>query len=110
MKQYVIDELRPDDYRKIKTYLDKKFGPGALGAVYWVPLAPDHYSEVQKEHTNCQPFYFAIDLEPNMIACELLIRTRARVRCNCMSYATKIQRNWLIGLIDHMLEKLNVKT
>ena len=27
MKQYVIDELRPADHKKIKAYLDENFGP-----------------------------------------------------------------------------------
>lgn len=110
MKQYVIDELRPADHRKIKKYLDEKFGPCALGAIYWIPMAPANYSEVQKQHTTCQPFYFVIDLEPNMIACELLIRSRARIRCDCISYATANQRNWFIGFMDRIFHKLDIKT
>jgi hypothetical protein len=96
MKQYVIDELRPADYRKIKSYLDEKFGSSPLDGI--------------SEHTTCQPFYFAIDLEANMMACELLIRTKARVRCDCISYATQRQRNWLIGFVDRMFKKLDIRT
>ena len=110
MKQYVIDELRPADYRKIKSYLDVTFDSSPLDGIYWVPLDADHYNRIQAEHTACQPFYFAIDLEANMMACELLIRTKDRLRCDCISYATDRQRNWLIGYIDHMFKKLDIKT
>jgi hypothetical protein len=110
MKQYVIDELRPADYQKIKTFLDENYGPAALDGVYWIALPPDYYGRVQAEHKGCQPFYFAIDLEQNMINCELLIRTKTRVRCDCISYATEKQRNWLIQFVDRIFEKLEVKT
>jgi hypothetical protein len=110
MKQYVIDELRPADYRKIKSYLDEKFGSSALDGIYWVPLDAGYHSRLQAAHTTCQPFYFAIDLEADMMACELLIRTKARVRCDCISYATERQRNWLIGFVDRVFKKLDIKT
>lgn len=110
MKQYVIDELRPADYRQIKSYLDEKFRSSPLDGIYWIPLDADQHSRVQAEHTTCQPFYFAIDLEANMMACELLIRTKARIQCECISYATERQRNWLIGFVDRMFKKLDIKT
>jgi hypothetical protein len=110
MKQYVIDELRPADYQKIKTYLDENYGPSTLDGIYWIALPVDHYSDRQSEHRGCQPFYFAIDLEQNMITCELLVRTKNRVRCDCISYAMEKQRNWLIGFIDRIFEKLEVTT
>lgn len=110
MKQYVIDELRPADYQKIKTYLDENYGPTAIDGIYWIALPVDHYGAKQAKHRGCQPFYFAIDLEQSMISCEFLIRTRNRVRCECICYATEKQRNWLIEFIDHMFEKLEVTT
>ena len=39
MKQYVVDEIRPADYEKIKAYLDAEFGPAEMGGIYWVPVA-----------------------------------------------------------------------
>ena len=110
MKQYVIDELRPDDYKKLKDYLDKNFGPSAVEGVYWIPLDEDLLSEVQAEHTECRPFYFAIDLEPNLLVCELLVRTRNKVRCSCINYATEKQRNWIINFSDSIFEKLMIET
>ena len=109
MKQYVIDELRPDDYQRIKGYLEGRFGASGLGGIYWVPLDPRLYSDIQKEHTECQPFYFALDLNSNRLACELLIRTQNRMRCQCMGYASVEQRNWLMDLVDACFVELEIK-
>jgi hypothetical protein len=38
MKQYVIDELRPEDHNKIKKYLDETYGSAEIGGIYWVPI------------------------------------------------------------------------
>jgi hypothetical protein len=110
MKQYVIDELRPQDYRKLKTYLDDSFGSSVIGGIYWIALEDRILTEVQSAHDGCQPHYFAVDLSEDRLACELLVRTQARMRCNCMGYATETQRNWLIRLIDAMFEELEIKT
>jgi len=110
MKQYVIDELRPKDYETIKAFMDEKFGSSNVDGIYWLQLDQNILTQVQREHTECQPFYFAVDLEPNLVAFELLVRTKNRMRCNCMGYATEKQRNWLMGLADSMFDKLGIKT
>ena len=110
MKQYVIDELRPDDYRRIKAYLDQKFGESALDSIYWVPLETGLYDETQKEHTGCQPYYFALELDTGRLACELLVRTKNRIRCQCIAYASAEQRNWLMNSVDAFLNELEIKT
>ena len=110
MKQYVIDELRPADYEKIRTYLDESLDASGVDGIYWMPLDQDIFSNVQAEHIECQPFYFAIDLEPTIMACELLVRSKNTVRCNCIGYATEKQRNWFIQVVDAIFEKLEIKT
>ncbi len=110
MKQYVIDELRPKDYETIRTYMDKNFNSSNVGGIYWLQLDQNILTEVQKKHAECQPFYFAVDLEQNLMAFELLVRTKNRIRCNCMGYATEKQRNWLIGFADSIFDKLKIKT
>jgi len=42
------------------------------------------------------------------LACELLVRTKNRMRCDCIQYATANQRNWLIELIDNMFSRLEI--
>jgi hypothetical protein len=89
MKQYVIDELRPADYEKILAYLDKNLDASGIDGIYWIPLGRDILSNVQAEHTECQPFYFAVNLEQTVMACELLVRSKNTIRCNCIGYATE---------------------
>jgi len=110
MKQYVIDELRPDDNKKLKAYLDENFNSSNIDGIYWIPLGHENLTVAQTEHSECQPFYFAIELKPDIMACELLIRTKRRVRCACISYATQKQLNWLISFVDGMLDKLEIIT
>jgi hypothetical protein len=100
MKQYVIDELRPDE----------TYGFAEMGGIYWVPIATQVLTEIQHAHTECQPFYFAIDLEADRLALELLVRTKNRVRCVCIAYASINQRNWIMGAVDAIFEKLNIAT
>lgn len=108
MKQYVIDELGPEDYRKIRQYLDVTYGPVEMGGIYWVPLAAELLTEIQREHPDCQPFYFAIDLEEERFALEFLVRTKNRIRCSCIGYASRDQQNWIMELVDAMFEKLGI--
>ena len=100
MKQYVIDELRVGDSDKLKTHLEQRFGPADLGDIFWIPIDSKVSSETQTSHTGCKPHYFALELRDSSLACELLVRTRNRIRCDCIGYATRVQRNWIIKLID----------
>ena len=109
MKQYVIDQLRPEDHEKIKKYLDENFGPTRVDGIYWIPVDKSVLSNVQSEHTECQPFFIAVDLEPSTISWELLVRTRNRIRCSCVSYANAIQREWIVQLADAMFDTLDIK-
>ena len=108
MKQYVVDEIRLADHDKIKTYLDKTFGPAEMGSIYWLPVDAELLSDKQKAHVECQPFYLALELEEDRLACELLVRTRNRVRCDCIAYATEHQRNWAVNVVDAVFERLEI--
>ena len=110
MKQYVIDELRPEDHHKIKQYLDATYGLVEMGGIYWIPLAAEVLTEIQREHADCRPFYFAIDLEEERFALELLVRTKNRIRCACIGYASKDQRIWIMEVVDAIFEKLDIPT
>ncbi len=110
MKQYVIDELRPADYKALQTYLDEQYGPSEMDGIYWIPVAADILTDIQSEHLECRPQYFTVDLDGNRLACEFLVRSKNRVRCDCIHYATVSQRNWLIELIDNIFNRLQIKT
>ena len=110
MKQYLIDELRPNDYKKIKEYLDETCDSPPVEGMYWIPLDPDLMDSVQVAHVDCQPFYFAVVLEPTYISFEFLLRTRNRMRCDCIHYANKRQRDSIIEFADSIFEKLKLKS
>jgi hypothetical protein len=108
MKQYVVDELRPEDHAKLKAYLDQRFVVQGFEGLYWIPIGEELLDGVQKAHDDCRPFYFALELSPTRLACELLVRTRQQIRCQCIQYATAFQRNWLIEWVDAALAELNI--
>lgn len=108
MKHYLIDELRPQDYDKIKAALDERLEASGVAGLYWLELKRDLLTDVQAAHTSCQPFYFAISIEADRLSCELLIRSRQTVRCDCMAYATQSQRNWLIQWADALFDQLGL--
>jgi hypothetical protein len=110
MKQYRIDELRPRDYEDVKVYLEDHYGTSHMEGVYWIPLDTDLLDDVQAAHSDCQPFYFAAVLEPTVLSFELLIRTRNRVRCDCIHYANEAQREYIIALADAIFEELKILT
>lgn len=110
MKQYVIDEIRATEHEKIRRYLDDTYGEASLDGLYWIPLVDYLLNDVQHAHTECHPFFFALELQPERLCCELLIRTRQRMRCDCIGYANPAQRNWIVDVIDAMFEKLGLKT
>jgi hypothetical protein len=109
MKQYVIDGLRPQDHDRLKAYLDEHAQAAGILGIYWLPIDASVLTPVQTTHRDCAPHVFALKLEKNALACELLVRTRKHIRCDCMAYATENQRNWLIGLTDAFLEKLAIR-
>ena len=110
MKQYVIDEIRPQDYETVKAYLDDTFGDSGVEGLYWLPVDQALLSKVQQAHSACGPFFMALELGPDRLAGELLVRTRSRVRCDCIHYADERQRNWLVQTIDAIFEKLEIIT
>ena len=109
MKQYVIDELRPADYKKLRDFFNDYLDTSRVEGIYWLPLKSDILTEEQADHTDCHPLCFAIDLDEDRLSFELLLRTQNRMRCTCMGYATEKQRNWLIQYADSILEHLKIK-
>jgi len=109
MKQYMIDQLRESDYHRITDYLKENLEGTALDGIYWMDLPENLYRETQLQHTQCQPFYFAVNLSRTQIAFEWLIRSRQTLHCSCLAYANPEQREHIIHFADAMLEKLNIR-
>jgi hypothetical protein len=110
MKQYVIDQLREGDFLKLEEYFNGNSEAGDLPGIYWIPIPESLYGELQSQHSDCQPYYFAVNLDLQSVSFELLIRTRTRLRCGCIQYADKNQRDHIIQYADGLFEKLELKT
>jgi len=108
MKHYVIDELRPQDYEQIKKHLETRLDDSGIEGIYWIPLEKELLTDLQLAHTECGPLFFAVALEPGLLSCELLVRTRNKLQCDCMAYATEAQRNWIINWADRIFELLGL--
>lgn len=108
MKQYVVDQLSEDDYSKLRTYLEKSYGEPDFDSIFWLPIDQLTWSQVQAAHSECQPFYTVIELQTEKLVCELLVRTKNKMRCECMGYANEQQRNAVVDLIDDMLDQLEI--
>ncbi len=108
MKQYLIDELRLEDHEKIKAYLDETIKTSPIAGLYWILIEKDLLTGIHATHQTCGPHYFALELHEDRLACELLVRAEQSIRCNCICYASKEQRDWLIDYIDAILEKLEI--
>ena len=108
MKQYLIDGLRLNDYRKLKRYLDKNLESSPLGGIYWLPIDNRILTPLQGNHVSCHPHLFALVLEETFLAGEFLVRIKQNIKCDCMGYATKEQRDWLMDQMDAILETLGI--
>jgi hypothetical protein len=109
MKQYVIDQLHGDEIEKIRKYLHSRLALSGVDGLFWLPVEDTVLSSLQQAHEPCKPHCVAIELEDGRLVCELLVRSRQQVRCDCMSYATVAQRNWLIDMVDAMLQELDIR-
>jgi hypothetical protein len=108
MKQFVVDALHPADYKRLKEHLDGLYGPCVVEGLYWITLPENLLTNTQKAHKECGPFVFAIDLEPEKVSCELLVRSLTRMRCQCMEYANDAQVIFIVRFLDHLLIKLGI--
>jgi len=109
MKQYVIDQLREPDHALMEKYLKEHGEPTALSEIFWIDLPRELYTSVQEDHGNCHPYYFAVNLSWTQVAFEFLIRSRQLMRCSCMGYASREQRDHIMDFADRMLEDLRIK-
>ena len=109
MKQYVFDELRRGDQQKLKAYLDEKFQEPPIDGIYWLKIPVRHLSSTQCQHEACQPFYFALELRQGALWVELLLRSKTRIRCDCITYASADQQRWLVDRIYAMLAAMEIQ-
>ncbi len=109
MKQYVIDQLNPEEQKRIKEHLDKYCEPAGLDGMYWLHIPEEICSELQQKHKECKPHCIGIELRRRDVRFEFLVRSRNKIRCKCISYANKKQTDFIIEFIENMLKENNIK-
>ena len=109
MKQYVIDQLRESDYLKLLDFLDANYEKTMLEGIYRKEIPDEYLTPAQTGHAACRPHYFAINLDVRRVSFELLVRSSQIIRCNCIDYATREQRDYILAFADGMLEQLDIK-
>lgn len=103
MRQIIIDELSREEQANIDSYLKRTTITGLIDGMYWLPLPGNILEDAQDGHSKCGPFLFAIELQEKKMIVELLVRSQSNLHCSCTSYATVIQRNFLLKFIDTLL-------
>lgn len=108
MKQIVFDQLRPGDREKIAGLLTERFGQSPVPGIFWAELPAEVLAPAQKEHPDCMPFALALELSDDSLSCELLVRSRQRMRCSCVAYADRKQFIYVLDLLDGLLKELDI--
>ncbi len=109
MRQYVIDELRAGEIDRIRTYLAKHCQMSDLDDCYWLLLPEDTLSVVQKEHlASCGPFAVGVLIERERLVIEFLVRSREKIRCNCIAFANAKQREFIFAFADELVKFNNI--
>ena len=109
MRAYLIDELNSADMQHRVPFLEAKAQKASVVDMYWLEIPENLLSAEQREHaTQCGPFVCSLETGPNWLKVELLIRGRGKLRCSCIAYADREQRDWILDQIDAILAELNI--
>jgi hypothetical protein len=110
MRQYLLDEITRKDIPRVREYLNQHARAAGLEDIWWVDLQEDLLSPEQFSHRDCQPFRFAVELGQNFVRFEFLIRSLQTMRCSCIGYATRQQRDFILAFADRLVEDLALRT
>jgi hypothetical protein len=110
MRQYELDEIARNDISRIRDYLDGHAAASGLAGIWWVDVPEDLLSPDQFEHRDCWPHRFAVELGDDFVRFEFLIRSLQTMRCTCIGYATRLQRDFILAFADRLVEDLQLRT
>ena len=109
MRSYFIDELAPEDVKRIKANLAHKGLAGSLEGIYYLPVPEALLSPEQKEHlAACGPFIMPLETGDDWVRLEMLVRARAILRCSCVAYAHPALREHMIDSLDALIKDLDI--
>ncbi len=109
MRSYFIDELAPEDVKRIKAHLDHKGLAGSLEGIYYLPVPEKLLSPEQQEHlAACGPFILPLETGEDWVRLEFLVRARAILRCSCVAYAHPALREYMVDSLDALIKELDI--
>ena len=110
MRAYLVEDLNENDVQRIESYLSGKNLAGPIEGIYFLPLPEDELTDEQRAHLpECGPFITALEVLPcGALKLELLVRSRGKLRCSCIAYATPKQRERAIERLDALIRELDV--
>jgi len=110
MKSYVVDEISSDDIALIISFMDEKTSSSGMKNLYWVDLPFEELTEDQRDHVDCNPHRFAVEIGDNWIKAEFFIRSVKKFKCNCGGYCDGKQTKYIIRYIDSIISSLDITT
>ena len=110
MRAYLIDEISPTDIEKISLFLNQNSSQSSLDAIFWVEIPEDLLTGIQFKHQTCKPHVLAVETGDNWLKAELFVRSLNTMRCDCQSYCSPQQREFILSFIQHMMDSLNIDT
>jgi hypothetical protein len=110
MRQYLLDEIPRDDTPRVREYLNQHALTARLEDIWWVDLPEDLLSPEQFSHRDCQPHRFAVEVGDHFVRFEFLIRSLQTMRCSCIGYATRQQRDFILAYADRLVAELGLRT
>lgn len=109
MRSYTVDELTPEDVKRIAAHLTHKGFAGSLDGIYYLPVPEELLSQEQKDHlAACGPFILPLETGEGWVRLELLVRAKAILRCSCVAYAHPALREHMIDSLDAMIKGLDI--
>ncbi len=109
MRQYVVDELRKNEIERVEQYLSRTCQEGGVNRLYWLPIPDDLLSEEQAKHVkDCGPHCIGIEITEDSVVFEMLVRSRKKLRCSCITYASEQQRNFILQFADRLVRETEV--
>jgi len=110
MKSYVVDEVSANDLENIKSYLSDNATSSGMEKLFWVDLPVKNLNIKQKDHVDCCPHRFAIEIGDSWIKAEFFVRTSKKFKCECSGYCNDNQKRYIIRYVDNIISNLNICT
>lgn len=109
MRGYIVDELDPKDVERIEEFLHRKNMSGSLSGIYYLPVPDAFLTDEQAAHKDsCAPFFMALETGDTWARLELLVRSRQKLRCSCIAYASPALREHMVNQLDAWIKDLDI--